>query len=53
MDLVEQGVAILNLTEKDPLGRWGCRLVKEKLAADGIHVTWCVRSILNIPLGAN
>ncbi|EAU89702.2 hypothetical protein CC1G_07427 [Coprinopsis cinerea okayama7 len=35
---LEKGLAILSVTEDDPLGRWGCRTVKEKLALKGIHV---------------
>ena len=37
---VEKGAAILKLVEEeDPLGRWGVRLIKEKLASKGIHVS--------------
>lgn len=35
----DQGAAILKVTEDDPLGRWGGRLVKEKLASEGIHIS--------------
>lgn len=33
------GVAILELTQDDPLGRWGTRLVQEKLAHMEVHVS--------------
>ncbi len=36
---VDQGVAILQEAEDDPLGRWGVRLVKEKLALKGNHIS--------------
>ncbi|KAG2003177.1 citrate synthase I [Coprinopsis cinerea AmutBmut pab1-1] len=35
---VEKGAAILQTMKEDPLGRWGCRTVKEKLALQGVHV---------------
>jgi hypothetical protein len=35
---LEKGVAILKIAEDDPLGRYGCRSVKEKLALQGTHV---------------
>ncbi|KAF8179208.1 hypothetical protein BJ912DRAFT_855711 [Pholiota molesta] len=38
MDTIDQGVAILKVSEDDPLGRWGARLVKEKLAHKGVHI---------------
>lgn len=38
MDVIDQGIAILKVSEDDPLGRWGARLVKEKLALKGVHV---------------
>ena len=36
---LEKGVAILKVAEQDPLGRFGCRLIKEKLALEGTHVS--------------
>ncbi|PPR05257.1 hypothetical protein CVT24_008283 [Panaeolus cyanescens] len=36
---VDQGSAILKVLDEDPLGRLGCRSVKEKLALQGVHVT--------------
>ncbi|RXW18835.1 hypothetical protein EST38_g7018 [Candolleomyces aberdarensis] len=36
---IEKGVAILRVVEQDPLGRYGCRLVKEKLQLKGTHVS--------------
>ncbi|KAF7307411.1 hypothetical protein MIND_00535500 [Mycena indigotica] len=36
---VEKVTAILSVTEDDPLGRWGGRKVKEKLALDGVHIS--------------
>ncbi|KAJ3506413.1 hypothetical protein NLJ89_g6882 [Agrocybe chaxingu] len=35
---IDVGVAILKQQEDDPLGRWGNRLIKEKLARQGIHI---------------
>lgn len=35
----EIGLAILQLAEDDPLGRWGIRLFQEKLAQMEIHVS--------------
>ena len=43
----DQGAAILKMTEEDPLGRWGGRLVKEKLAHEGIHIPRSVFSLLS------
>jgi hypothetical protein len=36
---VDKGAAILGIIEEDPLGRWGGRLVKEKLRLTGTHVS--------------
>ncbi|KAJ2923158.1 hypothetical protein H1R20_g13935, partial [Candolleomyces eurysporus] len=36
---LEKGVAILKLVEHDPLGRYGCRLVQEKLRLQSTHVS--------------
>ncbi|KAJ2912735.1 hypothetical protein MD484_g7671, partial [Candolleomyces efflorescens] len=36
---VEKGVAILKVVEHDPLARYGCRLVQEKLRLTGTHVS--------------
>ncbi|KAJ7182577.1 hypothetical protein C8R43DRAFT_868246 [Mycena crocata] len=36
---VEKGAAILGITEEDPLGRWGARKIKEKLADKSIHIS--------------
>ncbi|KAF8958233.1 hypothetical protein BDZ97DRAFT_1906555 [Flammula alnicola] len=38
MDVIDQGIAILKVSEDDPLGRWGARLVKEKFAHKGVHI---------------
>lgn len=38
MDVIDQGAAVLMVSEDDPLGRWGARLVKEKLARKGVHI---------------
>ncbi|PPR05722.1 hypothetical protein CVT24_006675, partial [Panaeolus cyanescens] len=35
----EKGYHILRVTQDDPLGRWGYRLIREKLAAEGIHIS--------------
>ncbi|KAJ3502730.1 hypothetical protein NMY22_g18492 [Coprinellus aureogranulatus] len=35
----DKATAILKVSEQDPLGRFGCRLTKEKLGLDGIHVS--------------
>lgn len=34
----EMGVEILKIAENDGLDRWGARLVKEKLAQEGVHI---------------
>jgi len=39
MTPAEKGYEILKITEDDPLGRWGSRLIQEKLALKGIHIT--------------
>ncbi|KAF9034342.1 hypothetical protein BJ165DRAFT_1417428 [Panaeolus papilionaceus] len=39
MSDLEKGVAILDVIEQDPLGRLGCRNVKEKLALTGVHIS--------------
>ncbi|KAJ2932929.1 hypothetical protein H1R20_g4143, partial [Candolleomyces eurysporus] len=36
---IEKALSVLELRENDPLNRWGCRKVKEKLRLDGVHVT--------------
>ncbi|KAF7310286.1 hypothetical protein MIND_00402600 [Mycena indigotica] len=36
---IEKVTAILSLVEDDPLGRWGGRRVKEKLALDTVHIS--------------
>ncbi|EAU82186.2 hypothetical protein CC1G_10588 [Coprinopsis cinerea okayama7 len=36
---LEKGKAILELKQHDPLGRWGARAVKEKLALQSVHVS--------------
>lgn len=36
---VDMGAAILAVTEDDPLGHWGARHVKEKLARQGTHIS--------------
>ena len=33
---IDKGAAILNVIEEDPLGRWGVRKIKEKLALDQV-----------------
>lgn len=38
LTLEEQALAIDIITEEDPIGRWGCRTVQEKLALQGIHI---------------
>ncbi|KAJ7868014.1 hypothetical protein B0H14DRAFT_2346753, partial [Mycena olivaceomarginata] len=35
---VEKGAAIISITEEVPLGRWGARKIKEKLAVQSIHI---------------
>jgi hypothetical protein len=35
---VDRGNAILQVAEQDPLGRFGCRLTKEKLRLEGTHI---------------
>ncbi|CAK5283477.1 unnamed protein product [Mycena citricolor] len=34
-------MALIALTDKDPLGQWGGRIVKEKLACDSVHLSRC------------
>ncbi len=46
----EIGVAILKLAEEDPLGRWGVRLIQEKLAQMEIHVSRQVISLILLNL---
>ncbi|KAF7293373.1 hypothetical protein MIND_01114100 [Mycena indigotica] len=36
---LQKTTAVLTVTEEDPLGRWGARKVKEKLAMQGIHMS--------------
>lgn len=36
---VEMGKAILRVIQDDPLGKWGARKVKEKLALESIHIS--------------
>jgi hypothetical protein len=36
---IDKGAAILNVIEEDPLGRWGVRKIKEKLALTGHHLS--------------
>ncbi|KAJ6470227.1 hypothetical protein C8R47DRAFT_988782, partial [Mycena vitilis] len=36
---VEKGAAILAVAEEDPLGRWGSRKIKEKLAVQTVHLS--------------
>jgi hypothetical protein len=43
---IDKGVAILKLVEHDPLGRYGCRLVKEKLRLKNTHVSRCVQLLI-------
>ncbi|KAF8512924.1 hypothetical protein JB92DRAFT_3116808 [Gautieria morchelliformis] len=38
LDLDAAGIAILQLTQEDPLGAWGARKVQEKLRLRGIHL---------------
>ena len=38
LSAADQGYHILKTVEDDPLGRWGCRLIKEKLSGKGIHI---------------
>jgi hypothetical protein len=35
---VQKGAAILKAAEDDPLGRWGARKIKEKLALGEVHI---------------
>ncbi|KAF8532126.1 hypothetical protein JB92DRAFT_3262896 [Gautieria morchelliformis] len=39
LDLDAAGIAILQLTQEDPLGAWGARKVQEKLRLRGIHLS--------------
>ena len=46
---VDKGEAILRIAEQDPLGRFGCRLTKEKLALEGTHISRCVSRSIRRP----
>ncbi|KAJ3495134.1 hypothetical protein NLJ89_g10675 [Agrocybe chaxingu] len=35
---IEQAFEVLKITEDDPLGRWGGRTIKSKLALKGVHI---------------
>lgn len=48
MTVVEKAKAIVLTKLDDPLERWGCRTVKEKLALQSIHVSRCVSAKFEI-----
>jgi hypothetical protein len=45
----QQALSIDMITADDPLGRWGARLVQEKLGSKSIHIPRCALH-LNIGL---